>query len=161
MVNMSKGAIFAYLNTYAVTPGYKKVFIAFDGVEPTKETLEGLYGENNELILKDIVALGEVRGYFVYDVDFVAEAVTPTLYRWEASERQEDMRVVSLGDVSWFVFAIVDTSIVDLDSEGMVYDAFVGAISDVGDDGDVFIPAKKIGANQSYLLNDLEINYWN
>jgi len=71
------------------------------------------------------------------------------------------MNVASLGDVSWFVFAIVDTSIVNLTSEGMVYDAFVGAISDVGDDGDVFIPDKKIGSNQSYLLNDLEINYWN
>lgn len=158
---MSKGAINAFLKDYILTPGYKKVFIAFDGVEPTAAELEALYGENNELKLKDIVALGEPRGYFVYDTDFVAEAVTPTLYRWIASERIEDMNVASLGDVSWFVFAIVDTSIVNLTSEGMVYDAFVGAISDVGDDGDVFIPDKKIGSNQSYLLNDLEINYWN
>lgn len=158
---MSKGSIYAFLKNYALTPGYKKVFIAFDGVEPTPAELEALYNENNELKLTDVVALGQPRGYFVYGTDFVAESVTPTLYRWIASERIEDMSVVSLGEVNWFIFAIVDDTVTDLTSVGMVYDAFVGAISDVGDDGDVFIPAKKIGANQSYLLNDLEINYWN
>lgn len=165
MVNMSKGAIYGFLKPYALTPGYKKVFIAFDGAMPTKEELDSLYGDNNELNLKDLVTFGNTkgptRGYFIYGTDFIAESVTPTLYRWPASERQEDMNITALGDVNWFVFAIVDASINNLSSEGHVYDAFVGTVADVGDDGDAFIPEKRLGANQNYLLNDLELNYWN
>lgn len=163
MINMSKGMVAAYLNPYALTPGYKKVFIAFDGTIPTKAELEALYGSNNELNLSDLVDFGETkgptRGWFLYGTDFLPEVTGGTLYRWVTSDRLEEMNIASLGAVTWFIFAIVDDSVNNLDSVGLVYDAFVGTIAEVGEDADINIPGSTIGSNQNYLVNDIEISY--
>ena len=165
MVNMSKGMIASYLTPYALTPGYKKVFIAFDGTMPTLEEINALYGADNELNLSDLVDFGQtkgaLRGHFLYGADFVAEMLNPAMYRWLASERSEDMTIASLGAVTWFIFAIVDDTVNNLDSAGLVYDAMVGTVSEVGEDGDVYIPGAIIGGNQNYLVNDIELSYGN
>ena len=159
-MRMNNGLLAAILDPYITKPGYKKVFAAFDGEMPTKEQLEALYS-GCDISLSQLTALGQgnLRGYFVYDADFVAVKPKNNIVRWELSLREEPITITQLGEVSWFYFAIVEESMVDINSNVDVFHAYVGSVSDVYDGGDVEIINKKIGANQNYLVNDLEITF--
>lgn len=159
-MNMNNGMVAATLDSFVLKPGYKKVFAVFDGQMPTKEQLENLYDGTN-FNLNQLTALGEseLRGYFVYSEDFVARKIRNNMIRWEASQRDEPITITQLGEVSWFYFAIVDPTAIDVNSNVRVFHAYVGDISDIYEGGDVEIIEKTLGANQNYLLNDLEITF--
>lgn len=150
----------ATLDTFVLKPGYKKVFIAFDGVMPTKTQLEEKY-VGSDLSLDQLVSLGagNVRGYFIYDTDFVAKKIRSNMIRWESSLREEPVTIEALGDVSWFIFAVVDPTVESINEASVVYHAYVGDITDIYEGGDVEILDKKLGANQNYLVNDIEITF--
>jgi len=159
-MRMNNGLLAATLDSYISQPGYKKIFAAFDGTMPTREQLEALYsGSDFELSQLSALGQGNLRGYFVYDADFVAVKPKNNMVRWELSQRDEPITITQLGEVSWFYFAIVEESAVDINSNVKVFHAYVGSVSDIYDGGDVELIDKKIGANQNYLVNDLEITF--
>lgn len=156
---MNKGMVGAAINEFAFEPGYKKVFAVFDGTMPTREQLEALY-TGTDFNLNQLTALGStLRGSFVYDVDFVAQRVKSNMIRWEASQRDEQITIAALGQVTWFYFAIVDPSATNVNSAVPVLHAYVGDITDIYEGGDVEIIEQALGANQNYLLNDIEITF--
>jgi hypothetical protein len=159
-MNMNKGMVAATLDSFILKPGYKKIFAVFDGTMPTKQELEALYN-GTDFNLNQLTALGqsELRGYFVYDTDFVAKKIRNNMVRWEASQRDEPITIAQLGAVSWFYFAVVDETATDVNSAVPVYHAHVGDITDIYEGGDIEIIEKTLGANQNYLLNDIEITF--
>ena len=81
------------------------------------------------------------------------------MIRWEASQRDEQITIAALGRVTWFYFAIVDPSATNVNSAVPVLHAYVGDITDIYEGGDVEIIEQALGANQNYLLNDIEITF--
>lgn len=159
-MRMNNGLFAATLDPYIAEPGYKKVFAAFDGPMPTQEQLEALYtGSDFNLNQLTNFGQGNLRGYFVYGTDLVAIKPKNNMVRWELSKREEPITITELGEVSWFYFAIVEDSVTDINSDVKVFHAYVGSVSDIYEGGDVEIIDKKIGANQNYLVNDLEITF--
>tara|TARA_Y100001963_G_C6775903_1_gene447301 strand:+ start:390 stop:869 length:480 start_codon:yes stop_codon:yes gene_type:complete len=155
---MNKGMVAASLSNFVFTPGFKKVFAAFDGPMPDRATLESLY-TGTELKLNQLTALGasNLRGHFVYGEDFVADKIRNNMIRWQTSQRDEPITITAIGPVTWFYFAIVDSTATSPQSNVDVMHAYVGDITDIYEGGGMEIIDGVLGANQNYLLNDIEI----
>ena len=168
MIKLSKGMIPCVFKSYLLdNSGFNKVFGVFgNSVAPTRAEIQSLLnlnetnGEEFTITPKQIAEINptaELRTEITYGPAFVAEQLSTNFFRFETSLASEEFVNRSVGDASWFMFAI--TSANNVNGSEDIPLAFIGSVGDSESDADIRIIDELIGNSTNYLLNDLEISY--
>lgn len=168
MIKMSKGMIPAIFNSYLLeNSGYNKVFGVFgNSVQPTRAELQAVLDANEAAEETFTISPNQVanidpsaalRTEITYPASFVAKQLATNFFRFETSLSEVEFTNRSLGDATWFLYAITNASVVGEDAETPLM--FVGDVGDPESDAEIKIVDEQVGSSVNYLLNDLEISY--
>lgn len=168
MIKVSKGMIPCIFSNYLLeNSGHNKVFGVFgNSAQPSAADVQGILdlNEANEETftltpkqVAEIVPGAELRTEITYPASFVSDQLSTNFFRFETSLASEEFTNRSIGDATWFLFAITEASVVGEDAETPLI--FIGDVGNPESSAEIRIVDEIVGSSANYLLNDLEISY--
>lgn len=144
---------------YLQNAASKKVLWIMDGTPPTKAQITALLDANGAIGSNALKALGTLKLSMAYAATVVPTRMDVDSLKFELATRPEAFEVHSTGPAKWFVWMLVAPAINNpiYTTNALIYQCFIGTVSDIGEDADVEMLGGAVEADKIYKITDLTI----